>query len=98
MSKGRGQSLKNPYSGILAIFCNQARAGEPIYIFEDGRERRDFVYVDDVVDATLHCVDAPAQKPVALNVGTGIPVTVAEEVKHIVAYKQLWGDGYRRVA
>lgn len=83
---GPGQSLKNPYTGILAIFSNQARANEPIYIFEDGRESRDFVYVDDVVEATLRCIEAPAQKPVALNVGTGIPVTVAEVVKQTLAY------------
>lgn len=83
---GPGQSLKNPYTGILAIFSNQARANEPIYIFEDGLESRDFVYVDDVVEATVRCAKAQAQKPVALNVGTGIAVTVADVVKHIVAY------------
>lgn len=81
---GPGQSLKNPYTGILAIFSNQARANEPIYIFEDGQESRDFVYVDDVVEATVRCVEGPPQKPVALNVGTGIPVTVAEVVKYII--------------
>jgi len=83
---GPGQSLKNPYTGILAIFSNQARANEPIYIFEDGRESRDFVYVDDVVEATLRCIEAPAQRPAVLNVGTGIPVTVEEVVKCIIKY------------
>lgn len=83
---GPGQSLKNPYTGILAIFSNQARANEPIYIFEDGLESRDFVYVDDVVEATFRCIEAPAQSPVALNVGTGIPVTVSEVVKQIMAF------------
>jgi dTDP-L-rhamnose 4-epimerase len=83
---GPGQSLKNPYTGILAIFSNQARANEPIYIFEDGLESRDFVYVDDVVEATVRCIAAPAQRPVALNVGTGIAVTVADVVKNIIAY------------
>jgi dTDP-L-rhamnose 4-epimerase len=83
---GPGQSLKNPYTGILAIFSNQARADEPIYLFEDGQESRDFVYVDDVVEATIRCVVAPAQKPVALNVGTGIPTTVAEVAKGTVSY------------
>lgn len=83
---GPGQSLKNPYTGILAIFSNQARANEPIYIFEDGKESRDFVYVDDVVEATVRSIEATAQKPVALNVGTGIPVPVAEVVNHIVGY------------
>ena len=83
---GPGQSLKNPYTGILAIFSNQARANEPIYIFEDGRESRDFVYIEDVVDATVRCIDAPTQKPVALNVGTGVAVTVAQLVNYITAY------------
>ena len=83
---GPGQSLKNPYTGILAIFSNQARANKPIYIFEDGQETRDFVYVDDVVEATVRSIEAPALKPTALNVGTGIPITVADIVKQITAY------------
>ncbi len=83
---GPGQSLKNPYTGILAIFSNQSRASEPIYLFEDGQESRDFVYVDDVVEATIRCVGAPAQKPVALNVGTGISITVADVAKGVVSY------------
>lgn len=83
---GPGQSLKNPYTGILAIFSNQARANEPIFIFEDGQESRDFVYVDDVVEATVRSVEASPQRPVALNVGTGVPITVAEVVTHILAY------------
>jgi dTDP-L-rhamnose 4-epimerase len=83
---GPGQSLKNPYTGILAIFSNQARANEPINIFEDGRESRDFVHIDDVVEATRLCVEAPAQRPIALNVGTGVAVTVAEVVKHTLDY------------
>ncbi|WP_263377117.1 NAD-dependent epimerase/dehydratase family protein [Granulicella aggregans] len=83
---GPGQSLKNPYTGILAIFSNQARANRPIYIFEDGKESRDFVYVDDVVEATFRAVEALPQKPVALNVGTGVAVTVAELVDLVISY------------
>lgn len=83
---GPGQSLKNPYTGILAIFSNQARANEPIYIFEDGLESRDFVYVDDVVEATVRCVTNPPRQPMALNVGTGDAVSVAEVVRLIVSY------------
>lgn len=83
---GPGQSLKNPYTGILAIFSNQAQANEPIYIFEDGKESRDFVYIEDVVEATVRCIEAPAQTPTALNVGTGAAVTVDEVVQKIVDY------------
>ena len=83
---GPGQSLRNPYTGILSIFSNQARANKPIYIFEDGQESRDFVYIDDVVEATVRCVEAPPQSPTVLNVGTGIPVTVSEVVRHIIRF------------
>jgi len=53
---GPGQSLHNPYTGILTIFSNQARHGEVIQVFEDGRESRDFVFVDDAVRASADAV------------------------------------------
>lgn len=83
---GPGQSLQNPYTGILAIFSNRARADQEIYIFEDGKESRDFVFVDDVVEATIRCIQAPMQPPVALNVGSGVPTSVLEVVDRIVAH------------
>lgn len=83
---GAGQSLKNPYTGILAIFTNQARINEPIFIFEDGKESRDFVHVDDVVEATIRSIEAPPQLPVALNVGTGIPISVSQVVEEIIKF------------
>lgn len=49
---GPGQSLKNPYTGILSIFSTRILNGNPIQIFEDGKESRDFIFIDDVVDAT----------------------------------------------
>ena len=50
---GPGQSLKNPYTGILSIFSTQIKNGNGINIFEDGKETRDFVFISDVVDATV---------------------------------------------
>ena len=50
---GAGQSLSNPYTGILSIFSTRIKNGNGITIFEDGLESRDFVYVDDVVAATI---------------------------------------------
>jgi dTDP-L-rhamnose 4-epimerase len=85
---GPGQSLKNPYTGILAIFSNQARANEPIYVFEDGRESRDFVYVADVVETTCRSIECSLQGSVALNVGTGSPVSVTQVVEEVVKYFQ----------
>lgn len=85
---GPGQSLKNPYTGILAIFSTLARANEPIYIFEDGRESRDFVYIADVVEATCRSIEFSFQGAIALNVGTGIPVSVSQVVDGVVNYFQ----------
>jgi dTDP-L-rhamnose 4-epimerase len=81
---GPGQSLKNPYTGILAVFSNLARQNQPIDIYEDGLESRDFVYIDDVVEATVRSVNYDGQFVGALNVGSGQDtsvMTVAQAIK-----------------
>jgi dTDP-L-rhamnose 4-epimerase len=75
---GPGQSLQNPYTGILAIFSNLARTGRPIHVFEDGVESRDFVYIDDVVQATTTCVVGDAIGRHAVNVGSGERTSVLD--------------------
>ena len=50
---GPGQSLSNPYTGILSVFSTRILNGNDIEIYEDGMQSRDFVYIDDVVNATL---------------------------------------------
>lgn len=81
---GPGQSLKNPYTGILAVFSNLARQNQDIEIYEDGLESRDFVFIDDVVEATVRAVLYEGNFIGAINVGSGVPTTVlqvAEAVK-----------------
>ena len=78
---GPGQSLSNPYTGILSIFSNLMMQGKPINIFEDGEESRDFVFVDDVVDATVLGVEHPDAANEVFNVGTGVPVSVMTVAK-----------------
>ncbi|MGL4865768.1 MAG: SDR family NAD(P)-dependent oxidoreductase [Cetobacterium sp.] len=75
---GPGQSLKNPYTGILSIFSTRIKNGNNINIFEDGEESRDFVYIDDVVDATILGIEKQEANYESFNVGTGIPTTVLE--------------------
>lgn len=85
---GPGQSLNNPYTGILSIFSTRIRNGSGINIFEDGRESRDFVFIDDVVDATLKGVESDFAGVVALNVGSGIAtdvLTVASRLRELLA-------------
>jgi len=80
---GPGQSLKNPYTGILAVFSNLARQNHPIDVFEDGLESRDFVYIDDVVEATKRAIMYEPQFVGSLNVGSGVATTVIEVAKSI---------------
>lgn len=83
---GPGQSLKNPYTGILSIFSRLALRNEEINIFEDGLESRDFVYIDDVVEATARCLAGELTGQHILNVGSGVPVSVIEVAKEITNY------------
>ena len=80
---GPGQSLKNPYTGILSIFSTQIKNGNGINIFEDGKESRDFVFIDDVVDATILGIEKEEANNQVFNVGTGVAtdvITVAESL------------------
>lgn len=73
---GPGQSLSNPYTGILSIFSVQIKNGNPVNIFEDGKESRDFVFVDDAVDATIAGIEREQANYEIFNVGSGVPVDV----------------------
>jgi dTDP-L-rhamnose 4-epimerase len=73
---GPEQSLSNPYTGILSIFSNLLMSGKGINVFEDGLESRDFVYIDDAVDATILGIERPEAKNGIFNVGSGEPVSV----------------------
>lgn len=75
---GPGQSLKNPYTGILSIFSTQIKNGNNINIFEDGLESRDFVYIDDVVKATVLGIEKEEANYEVFNVGYGKGTTVTE--------------------
>jgi dTDP-L-rhamnose 4-epimerase len=73
---GEGQSLNNPYTGILSIFSNRIRQGKAIVLFEDGQESRDFVHVSDVTEAmTLGLLESGGDG-LTMNVGSGVQVSV----------------------
>lgn len=73
---GPGQSLTNPYTGILSIFSTRIRNHKDIDIFEDGKESRDFVYIDDVADATILGLTTPEANGKVFNIGTGVATDV----------------------
>ena len=75
---GEGQSLKNPYTGILSIFSNRLRNGDQIPIFEDGNMTRDFVHVSDVVNALLLSTFYDGSISSIMNVGSGIATPIKD--------------------
>jgi dTDP-L-rhamnose 4-epimerase len=78
---GPGQSLANPYTGILSIFSTRILSGNQIEIFEDGEESRDFVYVDDVVEYLIRSINNESPKNSILNIGSGISTKVIDIAK-----------------
>jgi len=81
---GPGQSLSNPYTGILSIFTSLIKNKKPINIFEDGNESRDFVFIDDVVRATVLGIERDEANNEVFNVGSGVPVSVTEVARSLV--------------
>jgi dTDP-L-rhamnose 4-epimerase len=73
---GEGQSLNNPYTGILSIFSNRIRQGKAIALFEDGQETRDFVHVSDVTEAMALGLESDGGDGWTMNVGSGVQVSV----------------------
>lgn len=87
---GPGQSLTNPYVGVLGTFFRQIIGGRGIDIYEDGKMRRDFVYIGDVIKALTISLDNPAAFNQTINVGTGEVVTLqkaGEAVFSVLAAK-----------
>lgn len=81
---GPGQSLSNPYTGILSIFSTQIRNNNPIQIFEDGKETRDFVFIDDVVAATILGIEKDEANGQIFNVGSGVAIDVLEVANSLI--------------
>lgn len=79
---GPGQSLINPYTGILALFMRLAAAGRSIEVYEDGAMRRDFIHIDDVARAFVAELHAGTADHIA-DIGGGHPVTVLEVARFI---------------
>jgi len=83
---GPGQSLSNPYTGIMSLFCRIARRGDPIPVYEDGAIRRDFVIIDDVARAILAVVDQPRADGRILDIGSGEAQTILQAARAIAGY------------
>ena len=78
---GPHQALSNPYTGVLAIFAARLLNGRPPVIFEDGEQRRDFVYVADIAEACRLALVCDAAVGQAFNIGSGEAVTIKEAAR-----------------
>ncbi|MBV4539624.1 NAD-dependent epimerase/dehydratase family protein [Pseudomonas vlassakiae] len=81
---GPGQSLRNPYTGVLSIFARQILSGAELAIYEDGEIARDFAYVDDIVSALVLAGDADIKHGTILDIGSGEPVSILEISKMLM--------------
>jgi dTDP-L-rhamnose 4-epimerase len=82
---GTRQVLSNPYTGVLAIFASRLLNDRPPRIFEDGLQRRDFVSVHDVARAFRLALEREGADGSAVNVGSGLSVTVREIGEQLAA-------------
>jgi len=82
---GPRQALDNPYQGVLGIFLGNVLRGEPVTIFGDGNQSRDFVYIDDVVDAWVAALTNRASHGQVLNLGSGRQLAINDLADHVLA-------------
>lgn len=80
---GPGQALSNPYTGVLAIFASRLLNGQQPMIYEDGEQRRDFVYVGDVARAFADALDLPQANGEIFNIGSGNDRSVTEVAQEL---------------
>ena len=81
---GPYQALSNPYTGVLSNFASRVLNGRRPLIFEDGLQKRDFVSVRDVASASCLALERPQAAGLAINISSGIPMTVKEVAERTV--------------
>jgi UDP-glucose 4-epimerase len=82
---GPRQALDNPYQGVLGIFVGNVLRGEPLTIFGDGRQSRDFIYIGDVVEAWSRALTASSTYGKVFNLGSGRRLSINALARHTLA-------------
>ncbi len=78
---GPGQSTE--YAGVISIFIKKALAGEPLIIYGEGNQSRDFVYIDDIVDANIAAMNYSGSEKI-FNIGSGNSIKLIDLAKLII--------------
>lgn len=92
---GPGQSLKNPYTGVLSIFSQQILQGKSLAIYEDGKIARDFVFVDDVANALRITAQKDLPHAVTIDIGQGKASTILDVAQSLMKNLGYSGDNYK---
>lgn len=82
---GPRQDASSAYSGVISLFADQASRGEPLTIYGDGLQTRDFVYVEDVARALVSACFSESEHFLAINIGTGVDTSILTLAEEIVA-------------
>ena len=82
---GAYQALNNPYTGVAAIFSNKLLNDEQPMVFEDGKQRRDFVHVEDVANAYALAIENNGGDGLAMNLGSGRSISISEIATSLAA-------------
>jgi UDP-glucose 4-epimerase len=88
---GPGQAWDNPYQGVLGIFLGKLQRGEPITIFGDGEQTRDFVYIDDIVEGWVRALNTPEAAGGVFNLGSGNSLSINQLAERAIAAYGLRG-------
>lgn len=89
---GAGQSLHNPYTGVLSIFAQQLLDGKTLNIYEDGEIVRDFIYVSDVVMAFQRLCEIERVPDETVDIGSGVGSTILNVAQTMIATLGLEGE------
>src|SRR5580658_10334339 len=84
ITQGARQSLYNHYSGVCRIFCSRALRGDPLIIYEDGQQTRDFTHIKDIVEANMLVLQKDEADFQAFNVGSGKATKIQEYANEVL--------------
>lgn len=90
---GPGQSMSNPYTGVISIFADQIMQGRTLNIYEDGEITRDFVFVDDVVAAFAATLGVGHMGSAIVDIGSGEASTILDIARQLIALVGQQGSG-----
>lgn len=80
---GPDPEFARKHHGVINAFVEKAIAGEPLRLFGDGRQLRDYIYIDDLIDALLLCASRPEARNETFNVGSGEGIRLCDAAEQI---------------